>query len=644
MLNIPEAVKNLYKEETTESIRKNLRITFPDGQLSDDFPNGITCANIVAESMRFTESVCSQDNFKFGTSEAPVIEFETVGVPNILGYRIQAWLEIETTTISDDLTGDYDGEFIALADSDLGFPFYRLPLGVFVVKSCPRSHGNMQHRQITAYGATIGANSALDSMTAFEWWKFTRQYHGSVFNYSANLIYESMFTAQTIGDNFRASIPAPIDDGELTTRETAAITSDKIYYDQSATIQRRRLYISGNSYNVHYAMRTFEGSYIDYTLKDALVLVRTSSHELENVHRTFKTRALTALNSALSARGLAYTDLYLYDAATGEREYFESEDAVLEYYWSNLLTKVMQNGVITIKVLDAAQTQPALPAGTSFEFDRVQGFLFWSGVNENYYLDVAMWESFGTLSFQADSGDPVTISQGEMMSTAYLRTLTPLYPISRLSAGLPFRIPSTLKVERATSYYIYYYYSYTNAISIRELFAAHTELSGGWCKTSRDGSLTLAMPDTGETPYTYDRGIIQELWYGDDTIKPIGSIQYTYTDSDNETQTAIYTNDENPSGSMYVMDSNYLLMHAKATPDAERLFDIFFDDVAETEFPPMDAVTRGLPFIEAGDIGVFPTDESGGTITCNILRRELSGIQTLTDTIACVSGEIMEIS
>ena len=58
MLNIPDSVKALYKQD---GVRKNFRAHFPGGELPD-----ITNDNIVMESVKFTESICSQDVFKFG--------------------------------------------------------------------------------------------------------------------------------------------------------------------------------------------------------------------------------------------------------------------------------------------------------------------------------------------------------------------------------------------------------------------------------------------------------------------------------------------------------------------------------------------------------------------------------------------------
>lgn len=149
MLNIPASVKTLFK---TDGTRKNFRVHFPNGEFSD-----ITNENIVREAVRFTESMCSQSTFRFGLSEASVIEFETVGIGNMYGCKIECAYEIDTSSlsaadISSIQSNPGDGTLVLAASSDLGYGFYRVPLGVFRVESCPRNHEAMTHRQVTAYG------------------------------------------------------------------------------------------------------------------------------------------------------------------------------------------------------------------------------------------------------------------------------------------------------------------------------------------------------------------------------------------------------------------------------------------------------------------------------------------------------------
>ena len=91
MLNIPDEVKSLFK---LDSCYKNFHVHFPNGEITD-----LNNENVVEESVQFSESICSQSTFKFGLSESSTIEFETVGVPNMMGKKIECGIEIDCTSL-----------------------------------------------------------------------------------------------------------------------------------------------------------------------------------------------------------------------------------------------------------------------------------------------------------------------------------------------------------------------------------------------------------------------------------------------------------------------------------------------------------------------------------------------------------------
>lgn len=147
MLTIPDSIKALYQ---TDGTHKNVRIHFPNGEFPD-----ITNDNVVRESLHFTESLCSQDTFRFGLAEASVLEIETVGVGNMYGMTIEASIEIDGSSLSaaDKATiagGTWDGTWDAVEET------FSIPLGSFKVDSCPRDHQNMAHRKVTAYTTYTG--------------------------------------------------------------------------------------------------------------------------------------------------------------------------------------------------------------------------------------------------------------------------------------------------------------------------------------------------------------------------------------------------------------------------------------------------------------------------------------------------------
>lgn len=132
MLSIPVEIKNLLK---ADSVYKNFRVHFPNGERAD-----ITNSNIVCESLVFTEGIGSQGEIEFGTCENSCIQFEVFGVEKIKGYKIECTIEIECPS---SVTGS---EYKA----DIQKYVYSIPYGTFIVDSC-KKQADMTHRRVIAY-------------------------------------------------------------------------------------------------------------------------------------------------------------------------------------------------------------------------------------------------------------------------------------------------------------------------------------------------------------------------------------------------------------------------------------------------------------------------------------------------------------
>lgn len=120
MLNVPAAVISALQ---TDSIRKNILVHFPNAEYPD-----LTNSDIVNGSFRFSESISSADVLKFGAAEASGVSFECANVPNIYGAVIEVSIVVDPDALA-----------------------YPIPLGTFVVTSCPRTAGNMYRRKVEAY-------------------------------------------------------------------------------------------------------------------------------------------------------------------------------------------------------------------------------------------------------------------------------------------------------------------------------------------------------------------------------------------------------------------------------------------------------------------------------------------------------------
>ena len=148
MISVPKKIKELLH---TDSVKKNIRIHFPNGERAD-----ICNDQIVQDSVSFTESINSRDNIKFGLAESSIFECEVVNVSNIEKARIDVYLEVYC---------DLGQGVQVLFQPDLQAYVYQIPYGKFIVKSCDRQT-DLLHRKIVAYGISYQQYYNTDFLTS----------------------------------------------------------------------------------------------------------------------------------------------------------------------------------------------------------------------------------------------------------------------------------------------------------------------------------------------------------------------------------------------------------------------------------------------------------------------------------------------
>ena len=149
MLDIIQMVKNLFK---VDGLLKNVRVSFPNGEYDD-----ICNDRLIKESLKFNESISNREEIKFGICESSQISFECVDVGNIKGMEIKVDIEIDVTSIPVALRPEE-----CKTSDDVPFPYYPLPLGIFVVDECKRDAGFLK-RKVVAY-------SKSSSFPSYDWW------------------------------------------------------------------------------------------------------------------------------------------------------------------------------------------------------------------------------------------------------------------------------------------------------------------------------------------------------------------------------------------------------------------------------------------------------------------------------------------
>lgn len=245
MIIIPKVIKDKLDRDNAKF---NVRISFPNGERTD------ICNNMIVNgTTKFTESLCSQDELKFGLCESPQFECETVGVGNIKGCLIDVAYEVICTP--DVLGSEWK--------TDIQEHVFSIPVGRFVVTSCDRQ-ADMQHRKVVAYG---GGAATRWEMPEHELFKI--KYGLTSGTYTSNLVsvISTLFSLEDLGgdgflfnqDPIAAYESLPFPSG---INKRLMFTIKTMYYPM--------LNIDTRPYAAIYEHQTSVADALDYVLREAL--------------------------------------------------------------------------------------------------------------------------------------------------------------------------------------------------------------------------------------------------------------------------------------------------------------------------------------------------------------------------------------
>lgn len=594
MLNIPGAIKTLYLADSRPDIRKNFRVVFPNGELPD-----ICNDQILSESVQLTESIMSQSTFKFGLAEAPQISFETIGVANMLGMTIECYHEIETTSLSAaDITtiqaGTWDGELVLAADSDLGFGFFRIPLGSFIVDSCPRNHGAMTHRKVTAFGQSVTEDTA-GNVFAFERWKDSLLYYGQ----TTRTIRLRNFLFANMGIDIFGSVYAE------TTQTLSVTNTQQLYsgYGSSAIPVYFVELIVGYSREA----TSYSSGGVDYDVW---------SYELPELEEDI----VSPFDAFWAANMEGYFPSSIYDDLLDIIEGYYSAVRGAEYGYSGLRYAYESTGSL--------KAQYPLTRNDN----GVVRYTPADGYNDGYILF-----PFTLTINVARNGLVIETLVLDLYANGGAPTLTfyQLEDSSDNGSTLSLTIEKTAEEPG-------YYYSYVDAFPYVDVANGALELSGAFGLNDRAGKYQRVELDNS-SPYSMTPGDYSECWYEEFDISDIGVIIYKYEDADNGEQIISYDLG-NGGESVYDLTGNYLLAEIPTTKaQAKSLIDTHFvPHIGDVEFTPVEMTAKGRPWVEPGD-AVEVTMEDGEVVETYILERTLSGIVSLTDDVKSTGGTLISV-
>jgi hypothetical protein len=564
-------------------------VHFPNGEYSD-----LTNENIISESVSFTESICSKDVFQFGLSERSQIEFECVNMPNIYGVTIECGIEIDTSSLSaseiaDIQSGTYDGTLVLESDSDIGFGYYHIPYGVFVVQSCPRSHGAMYRRRVTAYG------KAPQDITLSS---FLNQKYGGCYN-----------LPETIQQNPLGIIADSTNsvDWLTTTHESITPVSETRSYtfrliNASSTGPAVELYIESTMQRHEVYADYYTPAYIfgiDFDLN--VSFIESVIADLERQGYTLPTGRI-AINFPLTYKTMLETFFY----------------PSVRYVLSGMSS---DNRAIISRTAGTTYFYPYMPIdiASGFTYIYIPGRI----------TKCTLRAQTGSATIHEYGPADASVQNVSLFSEQITDTALQNLSISIKGAKVDETSTSTTDV-----------YSYLNVLDLPNLYNGVFELMGCFRRIGRNGEDKTVIL-SNDTPYAIVPSQYSELWYDDFEIDNIGTILLSFYDETYaDAQTTTY--EIGTGSSVYDMTDNYLLNNLSGLTQADvfELIDTYFvPNISAVNFLPYEMTALNIPYFEPGDYVQIDNGDNG-TVDTFILSRNISGIQTLYDDSEASSGKL----
>lgn len=576
MINLTQAQQNIVKSDSTV---KNFRVHFPNGENTD-----LTNGDIVFETVKFSESVCSEESFRFGCAESSVIEFETVGVQNIIGMVIECSME-----------------FVGISETVI------VPYGTFVVDSCPRDHHHMTHRKVTAYSRRI-TNELLTDFEILKTSLFVTDGDG----YVPNL---KLLLAETFGTSEVST------DSEFCSLSNYRGTSQNSF---QFVIGRR----SNDQYELMVNITTASSAYFN----EALYSMSASydSAYIDAIDRilgsyTFDETYPVAIYQARHLAG------FLFSYANSRNNYppyqigLESFDHIYPYFNAG------GNGSFTYPLNISARLYKVFTDGSSMLED-LGTFTPYTALTITQHL-------YDLSGMNLRIVFPHTLENRWVSTTVY--SYYNSFSIYDLICGWAELNGAFLRAGRDGSYYL----SHLDNSAPYGLTADDVDGSAWWDEyvIRPIGTIVYTYEDDGQqtskyvlsdTPSTYDMSgnyLLDNLSFVIESAASIAAM----------TDTAkIYTY----SGNWYYYDGSAWVnagTFSGMTSIIEKILDQYFVPyVGTVDFVPLDANLRGLPFLEAGD-AITLTAGDGTVINSYILAHTFDGIQYIREDIQTVQGTVI---
>lgn len=595
MISVPERIKELYHQDHAY---KNIRIHFPNGERAD-----ICNDLIVKDSVSFTESLCSQNQLKFGLCEASIFECEVVGVGNIKGATIEVSVEIECKY---NTSG-------AEWKSDLQKYVYSISYGTFVVDSCKRQ-ADMNHRKIIAYGGIANIENdypkyALELFnTYFDTGGRNFTYNPYAFLFALSSLQFKLYSNDIFDSTTTSGTISPAGVGRISNIRNDGAGGG--YF---------RLEMDGYAQQIEIA----EGQLIQ-------------------------------INREINYDNLQYVLGVIYDLV---RE-FGTETTSGELITKKDIYDAMSVMFFPISTTSGGTTYLSAIGGYKPKFP----YVCYPFINSIFYEKVSVIRSVtrADIIWIHDGMETlkkrITIDQSNVIADNEFTKLTVKEEYeSLLSERLSFEV-----VNDNSRYHILKSDDYNAQETINSI----VELRGEFANAKRPGNCFSLInikrqfglnPETDLYPGTdvYPEGVTggllypheyESCWYDDEYTQLYGKVVCKYKPpgaTNTYYQYELYLNgfDEDSDATSYLIydlsENIFIKGRNWAESDIQSICEIIADNLEGVSYMPVEFKGLGLPYVEAGDTFEILT-RSNDSITTIVLNRTLTGEMTLKDTYKSV--------
>lgn len=623
MLDISEYLKNAFFDS---SIKKNLNIYHKNTSnkiLSNE--------NIVSESMKYTESICSQKDVRFGLFEKSQIEFQAFDIDNLKGIEFDGYLGYEFNSIDryyvphpsssftieiENLTGHINMVF----GYDISYVFAYTKSGEVIRRAIDSKVADLNYSEIITKLVVGFSSSFINSSPVIGMGGY------------ATLIVQYMDAELNIPLGTFLVDSCKRDSSNMNIRNVIAYQVDDTKFDKSEYMHNR--------YNL--GMSTNTSEVIDIA------------------------KYITAFSKDLKLFDASLTSLSI-DISDYEKEEFWINDYAVEviYFYVDIYDFVKLNlkSRNTVQQICDLITDGLSVYEKQFVFETISNSLYAclsptkaAGDTEiiigrtteiDEYIDPYLIIGDESLRFKIKYASHFSVKNN--ISDDVIGVCTAYVPkIEKVTSDYFDKM--IMAVERKEKGNGFYFIDNDALPDPKMLYESFCELYGYFLKIDRHGELQKIHLSSLETLYPsdmvyprdiypqksvneiYDMSMYHRCYYDEDNVFYNG-IVFDYMrkgDTDGKKMHVDHYFDNYDDGKLYELNNNYIIQNAVIDQSFVGEFTpILANEVDRLKYMPFTINAIGLPHVEAGDsIQVLTSD---GGFTSIVMNRTLSGIQALRD-------------